>query len=206
MIAPPLEVYADIGCPFAHVGLRRLVARREELGRADVVLRVRAWPLELVNGQPLDPAFIAEEVEVLRDTVAPDLFVGFSEAAFPGSSLPAMDLVQAAYAVDVTTGERVSLAVRTALFEEGRDVADPAVLAEIAAAQGVTVDPVGARAAVLAEWEAGRERGVRGSPEFLVGGEAWFCPVLDIARVDGELQVRVDETTMPRFLDACFAD
>jgi predicted DsbA family dithiol-disulfide isomerase len=205
MAASHIEVYADIGCPFAHVGLRRLVARREELGRSDVVLRVHAWPLELVNGTPLDPAFIAEEVEVLRDTVAPDLFVGFSEAAFPGSSLPGFDLASAAYRLGDAVGERVSLALRTALFEEGRDVADPAVLAEIGAAHGVTVDPAPARAAVLAEWEAGRARGVRGSPEFLVGGEAWFCPVLDIARVDGELQVRVDEATMPRFLDACFA-
>ena len=200
-----LEVFADIGCPFAYVGLRRLVARREELVRDDVVLRVHAWPLELVNGTPLDPGYIAEEVDVLRGTVAPDLFVGFDQGAFPGSSLPAMDLVQAAYAVDLATGERVSLAVRIALFEDGRDVADPAVLAAIAQAHGVTVDPVAARAAVLADWEAGRTRGVRGSPEFFVGGEAWFCPVLDITRVDGELRVRVDENSMPAFLDACFA-
>lgn len=200
-----LEVYADIGCPFAYVGLRRLVARREELGRGDVVLRVHAWPLELVNGTPLDPAFIAEEVEVLRDTVAPDLFVGFDAAAFPASSLPAMDLVAAAYAVDVPTGEGVSLAVRVALFEEGRDVADPAVLHDIAAAYGVTVDADAARAAVLADWEQGRARGVRGSPEFFVAGRAWFCPVLDIERVDGELRVRVDERSMPEFLAACFA-
>ena len=142
---------------------------------------------------------------MLRDTVAPDLFVGFDAAAFPATSLPAMDLAQAAYEVDVAMGERVSLAIRIALFEEGRDVADPAVLAEIAAAHGVTVDADAARAAVLADWEAGRERGVRGSPEFFVGGRAWFCPVLDIARVDGELQVRVDERSMPEFLAACFA-
>ena len=200
-----LEVFADIGCPFAYVGLRRLVARREELGRHDVQLRVHAWPLELVNGTPLDPAFIAEEVDVLRDTVAPDLFGGFDEAAFPGSSLPAMDLVAAAYAVDVATGERVSLAVRLALFEEGRDVADPGVLAEIAAAHGITVAAGPARAAVLADWEAGKARGVRGSPEFFVAGQAWFCPVLDITRVDGELRVRVDESSMPEFLAACFA-
>ena len=202
---PVLEVFADIGCPFAYVGLRRLVARREELGRADVQLRVHAWPLELVNGTPLDPAFIAEEVEVLRDTVAPDLFLGFVESAFPATSLPAFDLVEAAYAVDLATGEAVSLAVRAALWEDGRDVADPAVLAEVAGAHGVTVDGAASRAGVLADWEQGKERGVRGSPEFFVGGEAYFCPVLDIRRVDGELQVRVDETSMPEFLAACFA-
>lgn len=199
-----LEVFADIGCPFTHVGLRRLIARREELGRDDVVLRVHAWPLELVNGTPLDPAFIAEEIDVLRDTVAADLFTGFDERAFPASSLPAMDLAHSAYSVDLATGERVSLALRTALFEDGRDVADPAVLTAIAEDHGITVDP-DARAAVLADWEAGRVRGVRGSPEFFVGGQAWFCPVLDIRRVDGELQVRVDETSMPEFLAACFA-
>ena len=202
---PVLEVFADIGCPFAYVGLRRLVARREELGRADVQLRVHAWPLELVNGTPLDPAFIAEEVEVLRETVAPDLFLGFVESAFPATSLPAFDLVEAAYAVDLATGEAVSLAVRAALWEDGRDVADPAVLAEVAGAHGVTVDGAASRAGVLADWEQGKARGVRGSPEFFVGGEAYFCPVLDIRRVDGELQVRVDETSMPEFLAACFA-
>ena len=202
---PVLEVFADIGCPFAYVGLRRLVARREELDRPDVQLRVHAWPLELVNGTPLDPAFIAEEVEVLRDTVAPDLFLGFVESAFPATSLPAFDLVEAAYAVDLATGEAVSLAVRAALWEDGRDVADPAVLAEVAGAHGVTVDGAASRAGVLADWEQGKARGVRGSPEFFVGGEAYFCPVLDIRRVDGELQVRVDETSMPEFLAACFA-
>ena len=201
---PVLEVFADVGCPFAYVGLRRLVARRAELGRDDVVLHVHAWPLELVNGEPLDPEHIAEEVEVLRATVAPDLFAGFSEATFPATFLPAMDLAQVAYAVDDATGERVSLALRTALFEDGRDVADPFVLSEIAAAHGLTPD-AGARVAVLADWEAGRARGVQGSPEFLVGGKSWFCPVLDITRVDGELQVRVDESVMPAFFDACFA-
>ena len=50
-----LEVFADVCCPFTHVGLRRIVRRRAELGRDDVVLVVRAWPLELVNGVPLDP-------------------------------------------------------------------------------------------------------------------------------------------------------
>lgn len=202
---PVIEVFADVGCPFAYVGLRRLVARRAELGRDDVTLHVHAWPLELVNGVPLDPAFIAEEVEVLQDTVAPDLFAGFTEAAFPASSLPAMDLVQAAYERDVTTGEQVSLAVRIALFEEGRAVDDAAVLDAIGAAHGVTVDAGAARAGVLADWADGRARGVRGSPEFFVGGAAWFCPVLDISRVDGVLQVRVDETSMPEFLAACFA-
>ena len=55
-----VEVFADVLCPFTHVGLPRFVDRRRALGRADVTLQVRAWPLEIVNGQPLDPPFIAE--------------------------------------------------------------------------------------------------------------------------------------------------
>lgn len=199
-----IEVFADVSCPFTHVGLRRIVARRAELGRADVVLRVRAWPLELVNGEPLDAAFVAEEIEELRASVAPDLFAGFDEATFPSSSLAALDLAHAATRLSDAVAERVSLALRTALFEEGRDVADPQVLAEIAAAHGVAVDPEADRAGVLADWEEGRRRGVRGSPEFFAGGQGWFCPALDVRREDGRLVVTPDEATTVKFLEACF--
>jgi hypothetical protein len=54
-----LEVYADIGCPFAHVGLRAAIHERSRLGRDDVKLVIPAWPLELVNGAPLHTASMA---------------------------------------------------------------------------------------------------------------------------------------------------
>lgn len=115
-----IEVFADVSCPFTHVGLRRLVNLRDELGRSDVHLRVRAWPLEVVNGHPLDPDFIAEEVEEIRDQVAADLFTGFTATAFPATTLPALALADAAYARDVQTGERVSLALRDAAVRARR--------------------------------------------------------------------------------------
>ena len=89
-----IEVFADVACPFTHVGLRRLVERRDELGRTDVRLRVRAWPLEVVNGEPLDPAFIEEEVDDIRAQVAPDLFTGFRRGAFPASTLSLLHHLQ----------------------------------------------------------------------------------------------------------------
>ena len=55
-------VFADVRCPFTHVGLRRFVQRRDQLGRTDVV-RVRLWPVELVNDEPLDPIMIGEVVD-----------------------------------------------------------------------------------------------------------------------------------------------
>ena len=45
-----IEVFADVLCPFTHVGLRAVAEQRARAGRDDVVIRVRAWPLELVNG------------------------------------------------------------------------------------------------------------------------------------------------------------
>src|SRR6476646_8870676 len=126
-----IEVFADVRCPFTHVGLRRFVDRREELGRHDVRLWVRAWPLELVNGEPLDPDFVGEEVAELRRQVAPDEFRAFTSAGFSATSLPALQLAAAAYAQGDEVGEQVSLSLRWLLFEEGRDIADPAVLADV---------------------------------------------------------------------------
>jgi len=200
-----VDLYADVECVFAHVSLRRLVARRAELGRDDLVLRVHPWPLELVNAAPFGGTATALRVAALRASVAPDLFTGFDPTSFPATTLPAMGLVEAAYAVDVVTGERVSLALRTALFEDGRDVSDPGVLAEVARVHGVTIEPERDRARVLAEYEDGQARGVRGSPEFFVGGRAWFCPMLAVSHADDVWQVEPNDAGRAAFFEACFA-
>jgi predicted DsbA family dithiol-disulfide isomerase len=198
-----IEVFADVCCPFTHVGLRRLVEHREQVGRHDTVLRVRPWPLELVNGRPLDPAFIAEEVDEIREQVAQDLFVGFDVAAFPSSSVPAMALAARAYEVSDQVGERVSLALRDALFEHGLDIADAAVLADIAAQHGVDTAPAedSDDAIVRREWEAGSARGVIGSPHFFLPDEDFFCPALHIERVDGHLRITADQEAFGRFVE-----
>lgn len=197
-----IEVFADACCPFAHVGLHRIRDAADAEGRPDVTLHVRAWPLELVNGNPMDAHFIAEEVDEIREQVAADLFGGFREEAFPGSSIPAMALAARAYAVSESVGQAVSLAVRDALFEHGHDIGDRSVLAGIAAAHGVDLpdDPAGDAALVHADWHDGTARGVVGSPHFFIGGENVFCPVLDIKRVDGHLVIRVDEPAVQAFL------
>ena len=186
--ATAIEVFADVRCPFAHVGLRRLVAARRERG-ADIPLVVRSWPLELVNDSPLDPDLIATEVRALREQVAPDLFAGFDVRYWPSTSMPALSLTATAYGLGVEVGEQVALAVRWALFEQGKDIASPDVLRDIAERFGL---PLSARAdddRVRADWADGRQRGVIGSPHFFVGGESWFCPALDIHHVDGHLQI-----------------
>jgi hypothetical protein len=200
-----IEVFADVACPFTHVGLRRLVEQRAALDRHDVELLVRAWPLELVNGKPLDPAFIYEEVVDIRDQVAPDLFTHYREDALPSSSMPALALTAAAYRHDTATGERVALRLRELLFDEGIDIARPPVLEAVAAEHGVA-PPFDDPAPVIADHAQGVERGVIGSPHFFTGGNGFFCPSLDVSRdAEGSLHVAFDSTAFKAFVATCFA-
>ena len=202
-----LEVYADVWCPFAHVGIATTLKRRRELGRDDVALVIRAWPLELVNGIPLDPTSTAEHVEELRDQVAPGLFAGFDPGHFPTSSLRALALGAAAYRAGDSVGEAVGLALRDALFERGLDVSDPDVLAGIARAHGVALPEASDLRDVLDDWHRGEARGVKGSPHFFCGDLGVFCPGLDIAR-DAELHLQIHRNTeaLSAFLERCWGD
>ena len=200
-----IEIYADVWCPFAHVGLHYVIDRRSALGRGDVLLDIRAWPLELVNGVPLDPEITASHVKELRSQVAPHLFKGFDPDHFPATSLPALACVHAAYRHDPKTGEAMSLAVRDALFEEGLDISRPTVLSDLCEAFEVGSYGAADEKAVRTDWEDGVRRGVRGSPHFYCGTADAFCPSLDIARrADGALEVKRDTAALDSFLANCF--
>lgn len=181
-----ITVYADILCPFTHVGLRTLTGRRAELGRDQPVLDIRAWPLELINGTPLDAHHVAAEIDGLRAVVAPDTFAGFRIDTFPTTTMPAFGLAAAAAATgDVRLVEQVGLALRHALYEEGRDIGDPAEVARVGTPFGiVALDHDATAAAVHADWDAGKAAGVIGSPHFFADGDSWFCPALAISRDD----------------------
>jgi predicted DsbA family dithiol-disulfide isomerase len=199
-----IEVFADVVCPFTHLGLRRFVERRRQLDRPDVLLRVRAWPLELVNGAALDADFVAEEVDELRRQVDPDAFAGFDVATFPKSTLPALRLTAAAEREGEQVGEQVSLALRDALFEQGLDISRSAVLDEIAVRHGIRVEPEDG-AAVRADLDEGVRLGVVGSPHFFTPGGDFFCPALDISRDEhGHLHVDADPQGFDHFMTACF--
>jgi len=200
-----VEVFADVVCPFAHVSLHRLLDARARSGADDVVLRVRAWPLEVVNGEPMDPAHIAAEIEDLRAQVADDLFTGFEQSAFPASSVRALGLAAAAYDVSPEVGEAVSVAVRDALFEHGRPIGDPGVLAELADQHGVELpDDAAARRRAEADLAEGRARGVVGSPHFFLGETSSFCPALEIEKRGEHLHIHVDHDRLDDFLRRAF--
>jgi predicted DsbA family dithiol-disulfide isomerase len=196
----PIEVYGDVTCPFTYVSLVRLIERRDAAGIPERV-HVKGWPLELVNGEPLGAAVVGDEIAALREEVAPDLFQGFDPRTWPRTSLPALALAAAAYDVGAAVGERVSLALRHALFEEGRDISAPEVLSDLADRHGVTLEASDHRA-VVAEWHEGQHRGVEGSPYFFAGGEGFFCPALRISHADGRFAVTADGPERERFLAA----
>ena len=180
-----VEVFADILCPFTHVGLRTLVDRRGHHGLTEPRLRIRAWPLELINGKPLDPHHIAAEISALRASVRPDLFAGFSVDSFPKTSMTAFALTAAADRTgDPALVEDVGIALRNAVFEEGLDIGLPEVVEPLAGRFGLEpLDAEATSAAVRADWDEGRTRGVIGSPHFFTGdGGSWFCPSLAISR------------------------
>lgn len=203
-----VEVFADILCPFTHVGLRTLVDRRTERGLTQPRLRIRAWPLEVVNGRPLDPEHVRAEIIALRASVRPDLFTGFSVESFPKTSMAAFALTAAADRTgDPVLIEQVGIAVRNAVFEDGLDVGEAAVVDKIAGRFGLTpLDGEAASAAVRADWEEGRDRGVIGSPHFFTAdGGNWFCPGLAISRDDvGNFVVAWKEGT-EAFIDSVFS-
>ena len=201
-----IEVYADIWCPFTHVGLRAVVRRRSGLGRDDVAIRVRSWPLELVNRAPLDVDTTAQHITELREQVAAGLFSGFDRDRFPRTTLPALALAVAAYRRDSRTGEAVSLALREALFEQGQDVSREDVLRSVAGAHRLDRDDVADMDEVVAEWHEGEARGVKGSPHFFCGSLESFCPSLVIGRdEEGRIHIERDMEALDAFLKECFA-
>ena len=197
-----IEVFADIVCPFTHVGLRRFKDECRARG-AHVSMRVRAWPLELINGVPLASDLVVREIEALREKVAPELFGGFDPSVFPSTSMPAFGLAAAGYAVDDETGEAVSLALRDAVFEQGSDVTDAEVLHDIGRHYGIApLAKAQSEAVALTDWERGKARGVQGSPHFFVGDRGWFCPSLKVGHAGGRFDVDVAGDTMRDFYTA----
>ena len=134
----------------------------------------------------------------------PHLFGGFDPAHFPASSLPALALVAAAYEHSAAAGERLSIAVRTALFEDGADIADPHVLESLAAECGLP-GLVGNDRQVLDDWHRGQALGVVGSPHFHLADGDYFCPALDITHDGDGLSIAFDADGFDTFLAAAFA-
>jgi predicted DsbA family dithiol-disulfide isomerase len=194
-----IEVWADITCPFAYVGLRHVVDHLAEVDGSVAVI-VRSWPLEWVNGTGLAFDGVEAKAAALREQLGVDLFNGLAAESWPSSTIPALALAAAAYDLDNATGLAVSQDLRRALFELDADISDVGVLHEIGRAHGVEFDP-GDDRAVRADYENGQARGVRGSPHYFVADTDFFCPALDLGHdAENHLTARFDPDNLARFL------
>ncbi len=154
----------------------------------------------MVNGHAESGQDLQPKVAALQESVAPDLFHGFDPATFPKTSMPALAWEAAAYGVDPGLGEQFSVRVRTALFEDGVDIASQSALTDLLA--GLPIDAPDA-AQVLLDWHEGQQRGVKGSPHFFVDDADYFCPSMRISREDGRLDIEFDSEGFAEFLDRC---
>ena len=200
-----IEIFADVWCPFAYVGIRRVLQYRDEIGRNDVPIIVRSWPLELVNDAPMARAKALGNCEALRRQIAGDQFANTELNHFPSTTLDALTLIAQAYEQDVSAGENASIVIREAIFEHGVDVVDESVLQGIASSLGVSYMPDADHVLVLRDWEEGKARGVVGSPHFFNGSVGVFCPSLQLTRTeDSGLIIQANAEKLAAFLTTCF--
>jgi len=179
--AGTLVVYGDIACPWSHLcvhGLRQARQRLRLDGSADsncqAVLDLRAFPLELFNSRPTPKRTLDAEIPVVG---ALDPSAGWQvwqrpDFEYPGTTLLALEAVQAAKEQGLRASEELGRSLRYAFFAESRPVSLLPVILEVAAGcDGVDFDALGealgdgrARRAVMEQRTTAERIGVKGSP------------------------------------------
>ncbi|HET8601847.1 MAG TPA: DsbA family protein [Segeticoccus sp.] len=170
-----VTVWSDIACPWATMALQTLHRQAAERG-ADLRIDHRCFPLELLNGEPTAKPMHDEEVEritAVRSDLGWSTWTG-PEWAYPVTTLPAMEAVQAAKVQGLQAADALDAALRRAYFVEQRCVSMLPVIEDVArGCAGVDADRLMAalhagtgRAAVFADLAVAGDGQVQGSPHF----------------------------------------
>lgn len=127
-----IQVWSDLLCPFAYVGLLRLRRTRARLG-VDVAIEHRSFPLELFNGP--HPRRGTDTEAVGLSQIEPD--AGFrvwtaADDLYPHTVLLAAEAVYAAAAQGPRAAEELDLALRVAFWVHSRSIAHRQVILDIA--------------------------------------------------------------------------
>ena len=118
-------IFSDIACPWAHLSVHRLWATREQLGLLDDVrLDHRAFPLEIFNERATPKRALDAEIPVVGG-LDPD--AGWhtwdrQDWEYPGSTLLALESVQAAKRQSLAAGEEMDRGLRQAFFRDRRNI------------------------------------------------------------------------------------
>jgi predicted DsbA family dithiol-disulfide isomerase len=178
-VAPgSVVVYTDVACPWSTVGLHRFYAARSRLGLDERVrVELRLFLLEDVNGGPVPRRMLDAEMPVVGP-LEPGLGLASWRGepdAWPVTSLPANEAVHAAAAQSSRAAEQLDMALRLALFRDGRcisllheivDVARGCDLVD-ADALAVALEDGRARGPMIADYRRHRND-VQGSPHFFL--------------------------------------
>lgn len=130
-----IVVFSDVMCPWAHIGVFRLLRAVHERGLdGEVDIDHRAFPIELIGDEHHDRERFDRMVGALRD-VEPD--AGWStwsgdDGRFPTSSLLALEAVQAAKAVSPAASSALDRALRRAVFVGSRPIDDLDTIIDVA--------------------------------------------------------------------------
>lgn len=171
-----VEVWSDLLCPFAHVGLLRLRRARTRLGLdGEVLLEHHTFPLELFDGP--HPRRGTDSEAVGLGQIEPEAQFRVWTAAddtYPHTVLLAAEAVHAASAQSLAAGEELDLALRRAFWTHSRSISHRAVILEVAgdvpvvdvADLEVALDNGSFRAAVMADYAVARTDAIPASPTF----------------------------------------
>ncbi|MFA9425951.1 DsbA family protein [Natronorubrum sp. A-ect3] len=183
-----LECYADYVCPFCYLGTQSLEQYRET--RADP-LEIDWQPFDLRSGKRRADGSIDHDVDdgkdeayfeqakqnVRRLQAAYDVEM-VQELAIEVDSLPAQ---QAAWYVKQEYPDQWAAfddEIYAALWQDGRDIGEVDVLADIAATVGLPVDEIrsaidddGVRTALEDRFSMAQQRGITGVPTFMYDGQ-----------------------------------
>ncbi len=193
--APPrvapgtIQVWSDLLCPFAHVGLLRLRRARSRLGLDGAVrLEHRTFPLELFNGPHPRRGTDTEAVGLGQIEPAAEFRVWTAaDDLYPHTVLLAAEAVHASTAQSLQAGEDLDLALRRAFWTHSRSISHRQVILDVAGelpAGTVDVTTLAAaldsgrhRADVMADFAIAGTDAVAGSPTFrLADGTAVTNP------------------------------
>lgn len=185
-----IVVFADLGCPWAHVGVHRLHSARQRLGlEASVGMDVRAFPLEIINAQPTPFKGLQNEIPelaVMEPDAGWELWTA-DATTWPVTTLLPMEAVEAAKEQSLEASATLDHALRRALFGQSRCISMRHVILDVAATcEGLDVP------ALVEALDDGRARrpmldgytsaagAIEGSPHyFLADGTALHNPGVD---------------------------
>lgn len=187
-----IVLFADLGCPWAHLAVHRMHATRSKLGLDDtIVFDVRAFPLEVFNSQPTPKLTLEAEVSVvgtLDPSAGWQIWQG-RDHEYPVTMLPPMEAVEAAKEQGPRASEELDRALRAAFFGESRTISMRHVIEEVAEAclhvetskLMAAFDDGRAREAVMQQARRADGDEVKGSPHlFLADGTNLHNPGIDM--------------------------